>query len=84
MGMSLAYAQRRTYIGTDAHLYAHEAEADVAEADEAHEADEAAQAAEAEAEAEADQAVIFELTLSVRPLLGQGRHTENPPAVNNS
>ena len=76
--MSLAYAQRRTYIGTDAHVYAHEAEADVADADEADEAEAEAKAKD-EAEAEADQAAIIELTLSVRPLLGQGRHTENPP-----
>ena len=41
MGMSLAYAQRCTYIDTEAHLYAHEAEADVAEADGADEAAEA-------------------------------------------
>ena len=25
--------------------------------------------------------MIFELTLGAHPLLGQGRHTENPPAV---
>ena len=73
MGMSLAYAQRCTYNGTDAHLYAHEAEADVAEAAEADEADEAEAKAKAEAEAdaeadEADQAVIFELTLGANRL----------------
>ena len=79
MCMSLAYEQRCTYIGTEAHLYAHEAEADVAEAAEADDADEADEAAEAEAKAkaeaeadaeadEADQAVIFELTLGARPL----------------
>ena len=64
--MSLAYAQRCTYSGTEAHLNAHEAEADVAEADVADEADEADEA-EAEVD-EADQAVIFELTLGARPL----------------
>ena len=66
MGMSLVYAQRCTYIGTDEQLYAHEAEADVADVAEADEADEADEA-EAEVD-EANQAVIFELTLGARPL----------------
>ena len=41
MGMSLAYAQRCTYIGIEVHLYAHEAEAELGEADGADEAAEA-------------------------------------------